>query len=284
MTDEVKKTENVNETRSGSPAAAAPEVAPPPQDDRGAAARATGTAPPPAGRELDAGKSTQKGDTDYFDGKSVITDADTAIEIGQMLANRGKSEMKVEDMLKELQNRGYAAELTNVDGKKAIRFQNGDVFIDTSGDGQLGSEDVNFNKALSAIEQKHGVNLSQLKSTLDILAAQHKAEKDAKKLGALGAGMYGLGGADQDYLAIRDALRATDKDMAAAGYEGTETAFDLWQKSALNPQLGKLNITPPNIPSVEELSLKMANCQCCNMFTAAYDLAGLLKGRPYAAV
>ncbi len=249
------------------------------------------------GGELDAGKSTKAGDTDYFEGgKSVITDADTAIEIGDILMKRGKSDIKVDDMANELRDRGYNVEVTSVDGKKAIRFQNGDVFVDSSGDGQLGSEDVKFNESLSKIEQKHGINLTQMKSTLDLMAAQRKAEKAAKKMGLAGAGMYGLLGpgqpapgeagkpANYDYEAmIQEALAGLAPQMAGAGYKGGETPFDLWKKGTLVPELSKLNLTAPNVPMLEDHAMQAAICQCCLMFQAAHQVAGLLGRTPYAA-
>ncbi len=247
------------------------------------------------GRELDAGKSTQTGDTDYFEGKSVITDADTAVEIGDILVKRGKSDIKVDDMANELRDRGYSVEVTSVDGKKAIRFQNGDLFVDSSGDGQLGSEDVKFNESLSKIEQKHGINLTQMKSTLDLMAAQRKAEKAAKKMGLAGAGMYGLLGPGQaapgeagrpayDFEAtVKEALESLGPQMAAAGYQGQESPFELWKKGTLTPELARLNLTGPNLPMLEDRAMQAAVCQCCLMFNAAFQVAGLLGRTPYAA-
>ncbi|GMU51267.1 MAG: hypothetical protein AMXMBFR33_04130 [Candidatus Xenobia bacterium] len=248
------------------------------------------------GGELEAGKSTQTGDTDYFEGKSVITDADTAVEIGEILVKRGKSDIKVDDMANELRDRGYNVEVTSVDGKKAIRFQNGDIFVDSSGDGQLGSEDVKFNESLSKIEQKHGINLAQMKSTLDLLAAQRKAEKAAKKMGLAGPGMYGLLGpgqpapgeagrpANYDYEAmVQEALAGLAPQMMAAGYQGGESPFELWKKGTLVPELARLNLTAPNVPVLEDHAMQAAICQCCLLFQAAYQVAGLVGRTPYAA-
>ncbi len=276
--EEVKKVSAAEPSRNEPTA----QVAPPPQNDQGAAARASNGA-----RELDAGKSTQVGNTDYFDGPSRVTDADTVVELGQILANRGKADVTIDSMAQELRNRGYQVETTTVDGKKAIRFQNGDVFIDTSGDGQLGTQDVNFQKALSAVEQKHGVNLSELKGVLNVLDQKRKLEQALKKMGAGGLGMASLLGANGpeagDLASIKEVLAATDKDMRWAGYDKSTSAFELWQQSALTPELSNLGLSWPGIPTAEELSYRQSLQESAGLFDLAYEVAGLVgtRGRQY---
>lgn len=271
--EEVKKVEGAN---SAAPSRAETgQVAPPPQNDQGALSRATNA------RELDAGKSVTAGSTDYFDGPSRVTDADTVVELGQILSNRGKADVTIDSMAQELRSRGYAVETTTVEGKKALRFENGDVFIDTSGDGQLGTQDVNFQKALSAVEQKHGVNLSELKGVLNVLDQKRKMEQALKKMGAGGLGMAsllgGATGADPTDLAdIRRVLEGTDQEMRQAGYDKSPTALELWQKGELTPQLWQLDVPPPDIPSAEELAYGQSLNQAAGLFDLAYEVAGLL--------
>ncbi|MEW6283863.1 MAG: hypothetical protein AB1758_34945, partial [Candidatus Eremiobacterota bacterium] len=227
--------------------------------------------------ELDPGKSTQRGNQDYAEGKSVITDADTMVEIGTILQNRGRSELKLEDMATELRNRGYNVEVTEVDGKKAIRFPNGDIFVDSSGDGQLGTEDVNFQKSLANVEQKFGIDLSGLKGSLAILEQRHKLEKALKKMDGLGmAGLFGEGMDDQLSRAIREILARTDTDMQRAGYRGNDSAYDLWQADNLEPVLKELNVTMPDLPAASELAYGTSMMRATRIFQSAYEVAGLL--------
>ncbi|MBI3930300.1 MAG: hypothetical protein HY319_32490 [Armatimonadetes bacterium] len=260
--------EKVNKVDTGVPTDPQATPAAPSAAAQGAAAnRAAG------GRELDPGKSTQRGQVDYVDGLTDITDADTVVDISGILARNNRGQMKVDQMANELRNLGYNVQLTDVNGKKAIRFQNGDVFVDTSGDGQLGTEDVNFSKALSRVEGRFGVDLSSLKRTMEALDLRDRLKKQAEKMGALGqAGLLGVG---ED--GLREKLRKVDRDMAAAGYEGRDDAFTLWSREQLDPKLTELGLPAPDLPRPAEIAFGRGMDRVAGLATLAYDLAVALR-------
>ncbi|MBI3925639.1 MAG: hypothetical protein HY319_08875 [Armatimonadetes bacterium] len=244
----------------------------------------------PQGPELDAGKSTVKGTTNYASdkGKSVITDADTLIDISSILAQDrdGKTgNMKPEALCDELKKRGYNVEVTEVGGRPAIRFQNGDIFLDSSGDGQLGTEDVKFDSALGQVEQRFGVNLAGLKGTMTALETEAKLQKQAKKVGEAGQYGYLLGAQNAPYAPVaqgdvEDLLGEVDARMAQAGYDGQEKARELWQNGRLNEILAQLGLNlPVPIPRPNDVAYDLAMTRSMGLFGLAHTLAGQLGYR-----
>ncbi|MBI3929984.1 MAG: hypothetical protein HY319_30880 [Armatimonadetes bacterium] len=241
----------------------------------------------PQGPELDAGKSTVKGATNYASdkGKSVITDADTVVDISAILAQNQKGDIKPQVMADELKKRGYQVELTEVDGKPAIRFQNGDIFMDSSGDGQLGDDDINFDKALGQVEGKFGVNLGGLRGTMSALANGQKLKNEAEKLGE--AGLYGYMMGNQNQNApfapvaqqdLEELLGEVDERMADAGYQGQEKARDLWRNGRLNEIMTQLGLNLPiPIPRPPDVAYDMAMTRGMGLFGLAHRLAGHLQ-------
>ena len=132
---------------------------------------------------VDAGKSTVKGAVNYAEGSkdSVMTDADTVVEIAGILGEN-KAKMNPDKLAKCLNERGYEVEATTVNGKKAIRFKNGDVFVDSNGDGGLHLKEMDYMNALTKVEQRFNVNLSGVKYSAEAAVDLRAAQKRAKKL------------------------------------------------------------------------------------------------------
>jgi len=246
----------------------------------------------PAGGELDAGKSTVKGQTDYFDGKSVITDADTVVDIATIMSDKKASNMKPETLAAALREKGYEVEVVKMGNRKAVKFKNGDYFVDSDGDGNLGTKDQNFQNALGMVEKNFGVNLTALKESK--YTAYHKYSEIGKDgttasdvtgsnrvdavnnlmpmngINRLNAGEEGgeklgeISGSD-----IGKVLSQLDGEMAARGYKGDMKASDLWQEGKLSPILQQLGISQPSLPEPGEFAVQKG----LNLFGAAFAVA-----------
>ncbi|MBQ7568947.1 hypothetical protein IJT17_09100 [bacterium] len=135
-------------------------------------------APKKKSDELCEGKSTQKGDVDYFDGASVITDADAVVDIATIMVENHASNMSPEKMAGLLSEKGYNVQVIKIGNRKAVQFENGDFFYDSDGDGNLGTKDQNFQSALTMVEQNYGIDLSELKNSK--YTAYHKYSEIGK--------------------------------------------------------------------------------------------------------
>ncbi|GEM_PF-2770557 len=255
----------------------------------GAGATTTAAANRAAGGELDAGKSTVKGSVDYFNGKSVITDADTVIDIAKVMDESKASNMTPEKMAAKLKEKGYDVQVVKVGNRKAVQFKNGDLFVDSDGDGNLGTKDQNFQEALGMVEQKFGVNLHDLKTSK--YTAYHKYSEIGKGKDATGKitqvdgtesaaaanelGLFNLMNrfAQEDPAAETQGLGGVfaklDVEMAARGFSGGQAA-DLWQEGRLSEVLADLGIPEPKLPD----SSSAVNMQKgLNLFGAAMGVA-----------
>lgn len=274
MADEVKK---VQETGATTQAGSATPSTPAPPTSNAAANRAAGetaasTSAPRTG-ELDPGKSTVKGDTDYFDGKSVITDADTVVDIATIMKENNFSNVKPEKMAQLLREKGYEVEVVKMGNRGAIKFKNGDFFVDSDGDGNIGTKDQNFQSALGAVEQKFGINLSDLKSSKSLQVHQGGGggKDDAGALGALD-GLDAMDPTGQN-AQMRRVFEQLDSEMVAKGYNGTQRAQDLWQSNQLSPVLQELDIDEPNLPNPSSMGLSGGVQKGLDLFNAAYSVA-----------
>ncbi len=291
MAEEVKKVQETTATKQAASAASSTGAAP---TTGAAAARASGqtsttstetTAASASGSqqaatstartgELDPGKSTVKGTTDYFDGKSVITDADTVIDIAKIMDECKASNMKPETLAAELKERGYDVEVVKMGNRKAVQFKNGDYFVDSDGDGNLGTKDQNFQNALTSVEQKFGVNLSDLKSSKYTQIHKGGGKKVDGLDGVLGLdGLNGLNGLDGQKAQLDRIFAQLDVEMAAKGYDGAEKSEDLWKNRQLSPVLQQLEIPEPALPQPSSLGLAGGLLAGLNLFGAAYNVA-----------
>ncbi|MEW6280465.1 MAG: hypothetical protein AB1758_17695 [Candidatus Eremiobacterota bacterium] len=247
-------------------------------------------------RELDPGKSTQKGSINYAatnryneKNKSVITDADTMIEISEILAGTKKAKMEPEQLAEKLRERGYQVEVTQVDGRKAIRFSNGDMLVDSAGDASIGAVDIDVASALTQVEQRFGVNLGNLKQTWQAAALNdHEVQKrlgiysgEDSALGLLGGNLLAeqmqqmLAGLGMDPGVLEDleaALAELDPMMAEKGHQGP-TAYELWNRGDLSPTLARLGLPAMNFPSPYEVAYPSFLNRSAGLFSLAYQLA-----------
>ncbi len=242
------------------------------------------------GGEMDAGKSTAKGDCDYFDGMSVITDADTVVDIATIMNDKKASNMKPEALAAALKEKGYDVTVVKMGNRKAVQFKNGDYFVDSDGDGNLGTKDQNFQNALGQVEKNFGVNLTSLKESQ--YTKYHKYSeigkgKEASKNITAVDGTDGVNSQNsvnsmnsQNSLDSQNSLKGQDgdiqkifsnldRDMAAKGYNGGKTSTELWQEGKLSSVLQQLGISEPSLPDPSEAAVQKG----LNLFGAAFDIA-----------
>jgi len=71
----------------------------------------------------------------------------------------------VEDVQKKLKDQyGIESKIEDIDGRKALKFANGDTFVDSSGNGMLGQADYKFGGAVDAIKKKYGLSDEDMKA------------------------------------------------------------------------------------------------------------------------
>ena len=288
MSSEIAALRGVEATRTGQTSGVA-----------GAPASTTAASNRAAGGELDPGKSTVAGKTDYFNGKSRITDADTVIDIAKIMDENKASNMSPEKMANELREKGYDVQVVKMGNRKAVQFKNGDFFYDSDGDGNLGTKDQNFQEALGAVEKNFGVNLHALKTSK--YTAYHKyseigkgSDYKGKVTGVVDAGgSRSAGGADgaaglfdmmnpygtnavtgvdpTQGTELKKTFAQLDSEMASRGHSG-ESAADLWQEGKLSSVLNNLGISEPKLPD-NSMALNMQKSM--NLFGAALGVASL---------
>jgi len=115
--------------------------------------------------------------------KSNLANSPEVMLAIQALLKEGKSE-KFEDLAKGLKEEfGIEAEVGDVkvkdkDGKevsaKAIKFGNGDYFVDGNGNGQLEAADYKFGDAVKALKEKYHLEDEDVTRITDRMKAQAK--------------------------------------------------------------------------------------------------------------
>jgi hypothetical protein len=221
-------------------------------------------------------------------GGSKITDAKAVIAIAEICAGHNQTDIKADELQKELAAKGIESYVSTVDGKPALKFDNGDVFVDSSGNNALGLEDGDFGKALQQIEQKYGINLDGLemkvKDIVDKRNAQNDNKDNADLAGLLGGldginglngldGMDGLGQDGQnpqgagDMTAIFEDL---DNQLQGQGYQGPQ-AQELYDQGNLEPTLYQYGIQMPEAPQADnpEAQAAKGHTFANDMFNAA---------------
>jgi hypothetical protein len=219
-------------------------------------------------------------------GGSKITDAKAVIAIAEICAKHNQTDIKADELQKELEAKGIESYVSTVDGKPALKFENGDVFVDSSGNNALGLEDGDFGKALQQIEQKYGLNLDGLESQVKAIVDKRYAEKDNKDNGDLAGllggldglnglgingqdGQNGMGGAagGQDLAKI---LEDIDTQLQEKGYQGPQ-AQELYDKEELEPTLNQYGIQMPQMPEANnpEAQAGKGHAFANDMFNAA---------------
>jgi hypothetical protein len=208
-------------------------------------------------------------------GSTRITDADEIIAIARICTKHNATDVKADELTRELQEQGIDCYETTIDGKPAVKFANGDVFVDSSGNNALGLEDGDFTKALSRIEQKFGINLDDLEGQVQAQLIKRDMEDkkgtingygpmldgllnrglDGPGMEMDGSGMNGEGdeGRDDAFGAI-DPFEDLDGRLRDRGYQGPQ-ARSLYEGGSLEPILQRFGI---DMPSQEDLQQQHA--------------------------
>jgi hypothetical protein len=228
-----------------------PGVAAPQADGAGALDQAGA-----AGAQGQAGAATGEIAVDK-NGTKLHTD--TAITIKSIFDKAGKSGLKADELAAKLKEQGIDAYPTEVNGKMALKFANGDTFVDTSGNGILDSDDQEWKDALKAIEGKtgglQGGGANQGALGADGQNVQAINENGLAKLKAAGVpnlpdptfnGPRGLGGAQQNPQQLQGILEDLDTQLGQKGYQGP-AAQELLDKGDLEQVLGQYGIALPEL-------------------------------------
>ena len=100
---------------------------------------------------------------------------EVVLALNNILKNSPDS-TSVEDVQKKLKDEyGIEAKIEDINGRKALKFANGDTFVDSSGNGMLGQADYKFGGAVDAIKKKYGLSDEDMK--------QFETEDGKKMLG-----------------------------------------------------------------------------------------------------
>ncbi|MBI4819309.1 MAG: hypothetical protein HY791_23760 [Deltaproteobacteria bacterium] len=172
-----------------------------------------------------------------------------------------KSFQNPEDLAKKLKDEyGIKAEVTTVKSKegdelKALKFENGAVFADGAGDGQLDMGDYNFKGAIEDIEKRYGAKAD------DLIGAMKETKQASDKSPFLQS--FGIENAYQSALSSEGQSQQLLK-MYSGGLEAVTQDPTL---GALASQLQGLG--SPMFPSQSILSL----------FAQAYMLSGMGMGQ-----
>jgi len=108
--------------------------------------------------EFGTGLGAGKGHT-----SNLANSPEVVLALNSILKNKGL--MKMEEVQKQLKEKyGIEAEVTKIDGRKALKFANGDYIVDANGNGGLDRKDYHFKEAVSSIQQKYGMTEDQVKN------------------------------------------------------------------------------------------------------------------------
>lgn len=231
-------------------------------------------------------KTTAGDGTVYIQkGGTRITDANAVVAIAEICAKANQTDIKADKMSEQLKAKGIDCYETTLNGKPAIKFGNGDVFVDSSGNNALGLEDGDFSKALKQIESKYGTDLSALTSKVDEIVKKRFAKGDDANgdLALQGAGMInpmGGFGAVNGYGADNPAAAGNGQDLESIfgdldqkleyqGYQGPQ-AKDLYESDRLEDTLKNYHIDMPEIAekgsdlsNAHDFARDVFNCAHC---------------------
>jgi hypothetical protein len=93
---------------------------------------------------------------------------------------KSKSTITMDDLQKELKEKyGIESNVEEIDGRKALKFANGDHIVDANGNGSLDAGDYKFGEAIKSIKDKYGLSDEDMK--------QFESEDGMKALGQMSA-------------------------------------------------------------------------------------------------
>jgi hypothetical protein len=138
--------------------------------------QATITSPAAMQRELKdefaAGNSAGKGKQ-----SNLANSPEAVLALNNILKNSADG-TPFEEVQKKLKDEyGIESKITDVDGRKALEFKNGDTLVDASGNGQLGTADYKFGDAVKSIKEKYGLSDEAMK--------MYESDEGKKALGSM---------------------------------------------------------------------------------------------------
>ncbi len=231
-------------------------------------------------------------------GGTKITNANAVVAIAEICAKANQTDIKADKMAEQLKAKGIDCYETTLNGKPAIKFDNGDVFVDSSGNNALGLEDGDFSKALKQIQSKYGKDLSALTSKVDEIvkkrfAKGNDANGDPAFQGAGAIDPMGGYGAMNGYGAGNPAAAESgqgqgldnifgdlDQKLGSQGYQGPQ-AKDLYESNQLEDTLKNYNIDMPEMPEKGN-DLSKAHDFARDVFNCAHCISQLKQQTPVA--
>lgn len=219
--------------------------------------------------------------------------AEEVATISDIFKKAGKSGMKADELAEKLKERGIEATATKVDGKMALKFANGDTFVDTSANGVLDTDDKEWVEAVKTLKSKYGDNAPQLKggqaqgnavnavnNTENTQAVNNNANPQAVNAAGNTAQLANNAvntpqllnptgeGKNQDTQQLKTVLADLDKTLAEKGYNGT-TCEELCDNGQLESVLAQYGVKMPT-----ELEQNGAGNYVNNLFRNALMIAG----------
>lgn len=261
-----KKKENKQEPAAQEPAAPADRYQP--AGIRGEAGAASPMAAQGFGAAGGQGPLGAAGNETLINKNGTKLSGNDAAAIAEIFKETGKSGMKSDELVAALKAKGIDAYATKINGKMAIKFANGDTFVDTSGNGVLDSDDQEWKEAVKLLGEKYGLNFGNILSgggggggkANDAVDAALKGNVDkifgpdglmpdgltnpATDAGPAAAG--GAGGAGIDRGTLLNSFSDLDSQLQAKGHQGP-TAQELYGKGQLEPTLAQYGINMPQL-------------------------------------
>jgi len=209
--------------------------------------------------------------------------------ISDIFKKAGKSGMKAEELAEKLKERGIEATATKINGKMALKFANGDTFVDTSANGVLDTDDKEWTEALKTLKSKYGDNPPQLQggqgnnavntvnevnNTENGQAINNNAAADTPQQANPAAVSPQLlnptgEGKNQDAQQLKTVLSDLDRTLAEKGYQGIKSE-ELCENGQLESVLAQYGVQMP-----AELEQYGAGSYVNNLFRNALMIAGV---------
>jgi hypothetical protein len=192
--------------------------------------------------------------------------------IADIFKTAGKDGMKAEELAEKLKERGIDATATKINGKMALKFANGDTFIDTSANGVLDSDDHEWKEALATLKGQYGDQLpapqgNKVNAIQNMAAGTQAADATGglgsnqganaagalPKLGSLQlpnpayTGPRALGDPNQDPAQLKNVFADLDRTLGKNGYKGL-TSQELYDRGQLEQVLSQYGVTMPQVP------------------------------------
>jgi Mor family transcriptional regulator len=95
---------------------------------------------------------------------NLANSPEVVLALNNILKNN-QDNASIEDVQKKLKDEyGIEAKIEDINGRKALKFANGDTFVDSSGNGMMGQADYKFGGAVDAIKKKYGLSDEDIKA------------------------------------------------------------------------------------------------------------------------